>query len=208
NGVAGGPKVEPPGGEVRRFGNKSVGIGGSGRPRFGAVVTGIERADSFGSGEASGFRTVGGGGGAGDGRDGPSSPSGGTTPFGSKSNDFSRSASPTSRRTFGPAPTTSSAGPSSASLLAGMYKRRDDPSALPGTVATKLDPQSREGLILKIREYLVENGGKARSEDILGKFSVGLKSEDVNVFRMMLKGIADFRKRDGVGVWKLKEEFM
>ncbi|RUS24686.1 putative RAD26 [Jimgerdemannia flammicorona] len=104
---------------------------------------------------------------------------------------------------------------SSSSLLAGMRDRKAAEKGANGiadvVVAPEitLAPSSREGLIVRIRDYLYEHGGRAGSKQIVDKFRLDIGEEEVIVFRKMLKGIARFEKDpiDGNGYWVLKAEF-
>ncbi|KAL7747064.1 DNA repair protein rhp26 [Sorochytrium milnesiophthora] len=108
--------------------------------------------------------------------------------------------------------------PSSSALLGNLRKLAsiDDGGASSGsgsssstaaTVAT-LNGENPESLIVKIRDYLYEHGGRATSADIVQKFQLKIKGEDVAVFRKMLQGIATFEKTGGgKGWWTLQRDF-
>ncbi|GAB5590463.1 DNA repair protein rhp26 [Umbelopsis nana] len=75
-----------------------------------------------------------------------------------------------------------------------------------------LSESNREGLIVKIRDYLHEHGGIASSSDIINNLQLDIPKEQVVVFRKMLQAIARFERggteeRPGRGLWVLKEEF-
>jgi DNA excision repair protein ERCC-6 len=75
-----------------------------------------------------------------------------------------------------------------------------------------LSDSNREGLIVKIRDYLHEHGGIASSSDIINNLQLDIPKEQVVVFRKMLQAIARFERdgteeRPGRGLWVLKEEF-
>ncbi|KAJ3186290.1 hypothetical protein HDU85_007730 [Gaertneriomyces sp. JEL0708] len=109
----------------------------------------------------------------------------------------------------------SASGPvSSTSILATLRERsaiERNSDGLTGVPVTHddLDPNSQEGLIVRIRDYVASRGGQASTPDILGAFQRQVKKDDVMLFRKMLKGICDFRKQanEERGVWVLKEEF-
>ncbi|KAJ3023869.1 hypothetical protein HKX48_000055 [Thoreauomyces humboldtii] len=112
----------------------------------------------------------------------------------------------------------------SATILANLRQRSalerpDDAGPLPPDGAL-LDPASRSGLILRIRDYLSSKGGKASTKDMLNEFRESVPSEDVPVFKKMLKGVAEYSKnavrpkkgeQSGpgavLGYWTLRPEF-
>lgn len=125
---------------------------------------------------------------------------------------------------------------SSSSLLAGMMERRrleqgstaavhSSPSAasspsssLPGSPrinnpsssssTTTLQDGTQEALITKIRDYMMDQGGRVQSTDLVGHFQHQLADVEQLVFKKMLKGIAVLeRTTDGTGWWKLKPEY-
>jgi len=128
---------------------------------------------------------------------------------------------------------SSSAAPSSALILGKLRERQlqDHPetlsSVLPsaGAAAASSSPPitpsftkgSREEYVLKIRDFLAEMPSgdfRASTSQIVSHFKIAIKSEDVALFRKMLKGIAHFEKgvpigggKKGGGYWVLKEEF-
>lgn len=65
-------------------------------------------------------------------------------------------------------------------------------------------------LIERMRQFLVSNGGKAPTSDLIEYFD-NITGEDVALFRRLLKGIATFNKKLGnkdiKGMWVLKPEF-
>jgi len=117
----------------------------------------------------------------------------------------------------------------SSSLLAGMLERKRleqggssssrsqtssrDPSP-PASIERHVGPSilqdgSQEGLILKIRDYMMEHGGRVRSADLIGHFQDQLADVEQLVFKKMLKGIAVLERSslDGQGWWKLKADY-
>ncbi|KAF9950357.1 hypothetical protein BGZ72_007978 [Mortierella alpina] len=78
-----------------------------------------------------------------------------------------------------------------------------------GAAATVLQEGSRESLITKIRDYMLDQGGRVRSADLVGHFQDQLAEVEQLVFKKMLKGIAVLEKSttDGQGWWKLKPEY-
>ncbi|CAO3568276.1 unnamed protein product [Mortierella alpina] len=75
--------------------------------------------------------------------------------------------------------------------------------------AMVLQEGSRENLITKIRDYMLDQGGRVRSADLVGHFQDQLAEVEQLVFKKMLKGIAVLEKSttDGQGWWKLKPEY-
>ncbi|KAG0046108.1 hypothetical protein BGZ83_008703 [Gryganskiella cystojenkinii] len=131
-------------------------------------------------------------------------------------------------------PGSSSASASSSSLLAGMLERKrleqgDRPnrprsessspnasssSSSRGSSPFRQDPSilqdgSRESLITKIRDYMLDQGGRVMSADLVAHFQDQLADVEQIVFKKMLKGIAVLEKspHDGKGWWKLKPEY-
>lgn len=78
-----------------------------------------------------------------------------------------------------------------------------------GATAAVLQEGSRENLITKIRDYMLDQGGRVRSADLVGHFQDQLAEVEQLVFKKMLKGIAVLEKStvDGQGWWKLKPEY-
>ncbi|KAF9575545.1 hypothetical protein EC968_002481 [Mortierella alpina] len=78
-----------------------------------------------------------------------------------------------------------------------------------GAAAMVLQEGSRENLITKIRDYMLDQGGRVRSADLVGHFQDQLAEVEQLVFKKMLKGIAVLEKStvDGQGWWKLKPEY-
>lgn len=73
---------------------------------------------------------------------------------------------------------------------------------------TVLDDATREGMIVKLRDFLSEHEGRATSQEIMDNLTLNIKKEQVIIFRKMLQQIAKFEKNEqGKGVWVLKEEF-
>ncbi|KFH66590.1 hypothetical protein MVEG_07115 [Podila verticillata NRRL 6337] len=125
---------------------------------------------------------------------------------------------------------------SSSSLLAGMLERRrleqgstaavhssssaasSPSSSVPGSPrinnrsssssTTTLQDGTQEALITKIRDYMMDQGGRVQSTDLVGHFQHQLADVEQLVFKKMLKGIAVLeRTTDGTGWWKLKPEY-
>ncbi|KAF9346592.1 hypothetical protein BGX34_003776 [Mortierella sp. NVP85] len=118
---------------------------------------------------------------------------------------------------------------SSSSLLAGMLERKrlekggssssrsqtsSRDSSPPASIERHVAPSilqdgSQEGLILKIRDYMMEHGGRVRSADLIGHFQHQLADVEQLVFKKMLKGIAVLERSslDGQGWWKLKADY-
>lgn len=75
-----------------------------------------------------------------------------------------------------------------------------------------MNESHREGLIVKIRDYLYDHGGIASSADIINNLQIEVPKENVVVFRKMLQAIARFERegteeQPGRGIWVLKEEY-
>lgn len=72
-----------------------------------------------------------------------------------------------------------------------------------------LAKDSKDSFAIKIRDFLVSNGQKATSSEIVSNFQLAIKDDDVLVFKKMLRGIANFIKvpGGGKGYWELKKDF-
>lgn len=72
-----------------------------------------------------------------------------------------------------------------------------------------MDNISREGMIVKIRDYLSQHNGRGSSQDILNNISINIDQEQIIIFRKMLQTIAKFEKDSttGKGEWVLKQEY-
>ncbi|KAK9701560.1 DNA repair protein rhp26 [Basidiobolus ranarum] len=99
---------------------------------------------------------------------------------------------------------------SSSSILKNLRERTVAEENKPSPTTSDLSPDSQEGLILKIRDYLYAYGGRASTSDIVSSFKLKIRGEEVPVFRKMLKSIATFEKdtSSGKGWWCLKGEFV
>jgi DNA excision repair protein ERCC-6 len=63
-------------------------------------------------------------------------------------------------------------------------------------------------MIVKIRDYLSQHGGRGTSQDIMNNLDININQEQVIMFRKMLQAIAKFEKDEsGKGLWILKEEY-
>ncbi|GAN09141.1 conserved hypothetical protein [Mucor ambiguus] len=105
--------------------------------------------------------------------------------------------------------------PSSTSLLARMKERRameSGKSASPQPQETSvsiLDNAAREGMIVKIRDYLSTHNGRGTSQDIIDALEISINQEQIIIFRKMLQAIATFKKdQTGKGFWMLKEDYL
>eukprot|EP00741_Cyanophora_paradoxa_P022391 tig00021463_g21617.t1 len=71
---------------------------------------------------------------------------------------------------------------------------------------------NRESLILDIRQFLVDRGGEAATQDLIGHFQGRLATPEERVlFREMLRETAEVVRRTGgreSGSWRLKQEFL
>jgi DNA excision repair protein ERCC-6 len=92
-----------------------------------------------------------------------------------------------------------------------MRERKAMESGKPSTdvSVTVLDNTAREGMIVKIRDYLSQNNGRGTSQDIMNNLELNINQEQIVMFRKMLQAIAKFEKDSitGKGVWVLKEDF-
>ncbi|CAO0789711.1 unnamed protein product [Mucor circinelloides] len=105
--------------------------------------------------------------------------------------------------------------PSSNSLLARMKERRameSGKSASPqphDAPVSILDNSAREGMIVKIRDYLSTHNGRGTSQDIIDALDISINQEQIIIFRKMLQAIATFKKdQAGKGFWMLKEDYL
>ncbi|CAO3692442.1 unnamed protein product [Umbelopsis ramanniana] len=109
---------------------------------------------------------------------------------------------------------------SSSDLLTQMKERKaleQEAGSSPSTVNISspdvlLNESNREGLIVKIRDYLYDHGGIASSADIINNLQIEVPKENVVIFRKMLQAIARFERegteeQPGRGIWVLKEEY-
>lgn len=97
-----------------------------------------------------------------------------------------------------------SGGASSASILSNLRDRNLEP-VVGGGVESIGDVDINE--VDKIQKFLAgREGRRASTKDIVAGFKKGvMKSEEVALFRKMLKGVAEFDK--GSKMWTLKREF-
>lgn len=73
-----------------------------------------------------------------------------------------------------------------------------------------LQEGTRENLITSIRNYMLDQGGRVRSSDLVSHFQNQLADVEQLVFKKMLKGIAVLEKSPedgGKGWWTLKSEY-
>ncbi|KNC80608.1 hypothetical protein SARC_07031 [Sphaeroforma arctica JP610] len=64
-------------------------------------------------------------------------------------------------------------------------------------------------LVAQLRDFIGRQPNqRAATHAIVGEFELKLSKDDLGVFRSMLKEIAKFNRIDGVGGWKLKEDYM
>ncbi|KAL4239940.1 DNA excision repair protein ERCC-6 [Mactra antiquata] len=71
------------------------------------------------------------------------------------------------------------------------------------------DPSSLE-LIKRMREFIMfecSKFGQATTQELLDEFGSKLPPENSAKFRALLRSICDFEKKDGSGVWKLRQDF-
>ncbi|KAI8645959.1 SNF2 family N-terminal domain-containing protein [Parasitella parasitica] len=105
--------------------------------------------------------------------------------------------------------------PTSSSLLARMKERRaiesgkDSSPQIQDAPVSILDNSAREGMIVKIRDYLFTHNSRGTSQDIIDALDISINQEQIMIFRKMLQAIAMFKKdQSGKGVWILKEDFV
>jgi len=76
-------------------------------------------------------------------------------------------------------------------------------------VAANTDPQVTE-LLRDIRDFVACGSsvdGQATTKEILDHFRARVPSELTAKFKALLKQVCTLQKVDGVGVWKLKDDF-
>ncbi|KAK3847883.1 MAG: hypothetical protein J3R72DRAFT_470620 [Linnemannia gamsii] len=103
---------------------------------------------------------------------------------------------------------------STASSSSSSPRGSPPPHALGGMDASSiLKEGTRENLITSIRNYMLDQGGRVRSADLVAHFQGQLGDVEQMVFKKMLKGIAVLEKPskgeggDGKGWWTLKSEY-
>ncbi|CEP17812.1 hypothetical protein [Parasitella parasitica] len=143
--------------------------------------------------------------------------------FGQRSTFSAHSApvSPSPQDTFGSGnisgfkANANGARPTSSSLLARMKERKAMESGksvspqIQDAPVSILDNSAREGMIVKIRDYLSAHNGRGTSQDIIDALEVSIDQEQIMIFRKMLQAIATFKKdQSGTGLWVLKEDFV
>ncbi|KAJ3380078.1 hypothetical protein HDU92_006206, partial [Lobulomyces angularis] len=96
--------------------------------------------------------------------------------------------------------------PSSSSILNNIRLRNLE--SIPKEDEVDVVNESKEvDLVKDIRNFLsLKTGHKAKSKEIVDKFKLNIKNDEVLIFRKMLKGIANFNKKEGE--WVLKEDFL
>ncbi|KAG1458747.1 hypothetical protein G6F56_006323 [Rhizopus delemar] len=89
--------------------------------------------------------------------------------------------------------------------------RSDAPPPSFGAVSapiTILNDSTKEGMIVKLRDFLSQHNGRASSKEIMDNLTLDIKQEQIIIFRKMLQQIAKFEKdEDKKGFWTLKKEF-
>lgn len=77
------------------------------------------------------------------------------------------------------------------------------------TSVSILDNSAREGMIVKIRDYLSTHDGRGTSQDIIDELDININQEQIIIFRKMLQAIATFKKDgSGKGFWMLKQDYL
>jgi len=85
----------------------------------------------------------------------------------------------------------------------------DDDAVNVDTVPANTDPQIEE-LLRDIRDYVACGSsvdGQATTKEIIDHFGTRVSSELTAKFKALLKQVCTLQKIDGVGVWKLKQDF-
>eukprot|EP01135_Chromosphaera_perkinsii_P008600 Nk52_evm42s1401 gene=Nk52_evmTU42s1401 len=75
-------------------------------------------------------------------------------------------------------------------------------------VSTEEEDNQRKHIIDELRKFIASKGGICPTQDIVDQFKLKLDKGDTAVFRAMLQQIAQFIRRDGQGMWKIKDEFL
>lgn len=71
-----------------------------------------------------------------------------------------------------------------------------------------MNDSTKEGMIVKLRDFLSQHNGRASSKEIMDNLTLDIKQEQIIIFRKMLQQIAKFEKdEDKKGFWTLKKEF-
>jgi DNA excision repair protein ERCC-6 len=96
----------------------------------------------------------------------------------------------------------------SSSLLTAMRSRHklEDSN---DSVVTSVDP-SHEILLHDLRSFIAfqsRSPGEATTQEVLDKFKTRLPSHQTPVFKAFLNKMCDFERRNGTGVWILKQDF-
>lgn len=103
-------------------------------------------------------------------------------------------------------------------LLLNQMKKRNELVATPGeegeedmedNSSTVIDPDSYK-LISEIKNFILfgcSMMGKASTQEILGEFGSKLPPSNSALFKAMLNKICVFDRNNGIGFWKLKNEF-
>ena len=94
--------------------------------------------------------------------------------------------------------------PTSASILAKL-KERNVHTTLSAPPPTTLIQGPHVNRIESMRDFISLQGGSCLTAPLIHHFKVGSKPQDIQLFRKMLKEIADFDKNQGT--WQLKSEF-
>jgi len=94
-------------------------------------------------------------------------------------------------------------------LVTSSVSDRDDDCVNTEAVSTNTDPQITE-LLKDIRDFVACGSnvdGQATTKEIIEHFGPRVSSELTAKFKALLKQVCMMQKIDGVGVWKLKQDF-
>ena len=94
-------------------------------------------------------------------------------------------------------------------LISSSGSSQDDASVNVEAVPGNTDPRIAE-LLRDIRDFVACGSnvdGQATTKEIIGHFSTRVSSELTAKFKALLKQVCTLQKIDGVGVWKLKQDF-
>lgn len=98
--------------------------------------------------------------------------------------------------------------PSSSSLLQRMQNRKFE---VHGIEIPNQSPEVRRKLaeewMTKLVGFLRSKNGEALSSDVIQSFRREVPAQGMSLFRSVLKQTATLHKREGVGVWVIKDEF-
>jgi len=94
-------------------------------------------------------------------------------------------------------------------LISSTASTRDDDSVNMEAVPPDTDPEIAE-LLRDIRDFVACGAnvdGQATTKEIIDHFRTRVSAELTAKFKALLKQVCMLQKIDGVGVWKLKQDF-